>query len=184
MQYLFDDFWTSTIFTFYGPDPSFSSPFYFNKYKKKKESSQKQIISSYLNFLEFQRFDILGHIRPNIFVSYFRNYSPQILMPNCFLGVFPWNNLWQPIILTKWKIISKSWWNQKYFLAILDDLSMYQECCVILIFLANQIFRFVWSEWIIGIYGKPIFWTLGISKNPQTPSEYRFPALHQIGVVP
>ena len=49
-----------------------------------------------------------------------------------------------------------------------------------LIFLANQIFRFCLSAWINGIYGKPIFWTLGISKNPLTPWKYRFPPLHPV----
>ena len=39
----------------------------------------------------------------------------------------------------------------------MDDLSMNQECGGILIFLANQIFIFVWLAWIIGIYGKPMF---------------------------
>ena len=54
---------------------------------------------------------------------------------------------------------------------------MNQECGGILIFLANSPLKFAW---IIGIYGKPIFWTLGISKNPLTPSKYRFPPLHPI----
>ena len=54
---------------------------------------------------------------------------------------------------------------------------MSQECGGILIFLANSPLKFAW---IIGIYGKPIFWTLGISKNPLTPSKYRFPPLHPI----
>ena len=39
----------------------------------------------------------------------------------------------------------------------MDHLSMNQECCGILICLANRIFRFVWSAWILGIYGKNHF---------------------------
>ena len=54
---------------------------------------------------------------------------------------------------------------------------MNQECGGILICLANSPLKFAW---IIGIYGKPIFWTLGISKNPLTPSKYRFPPLHPV----
>ena len=48
---------------------------------------------------------------------------------------------------------------------------MNQECCGILIFLANSPLNFAWT---IGIYGKPIFWTSGISKNPLTPSKSLF----------
>ena len=36
-------------------------------------------------------------------------------MTNGFFGVFSWNNSQRSVILTKWKIISKSQWNQKYF---------------------------------------------------------------------
>ena len=36
------------------------------------------------------------------------------------------------------------------------------------IFESLNLWKFEFA-WIIGIYGKPIFWTLGISKNPLTP---------------
>ena len=106
----------SKMFTFYGSWLPVFIMKYFNTYKKNMESSQKLILCSYLNVLELQKFDIFGPIRPPYFCIIFWHLLPKTLrMINRFLGVFSWNNSGQPIILTKWEIISKSYWNQKYF---------------------------------------------------------------------
>ena len=42
---------------------------YFKKYKKNRESSQKVIIFSYLNFLELQNVDFFGPMNPHIFLN-------------------------------------------------------------------------------------------------------------------
>ena len=46
---------------------------------------------------------------------------------------------------------------------------MTQECGGIFIFLTNKIFRFCWSAWTLGMYGKPFFEPLVFPRNPQPP---------------
>ena len=51
-----------------GPDSPYFLWEYFKKYKKNKESFQKLIIFSYLNFLEFQKNEIFGPIKTPYFL--------------------------------------------------------------------------------------------------------------------
>ena len=162
MQYFLDDFWNFHFFDLLRP---LTLPFH-DHFTSKKLSFH---ISTFWNskILTF-----LDPLDPIFFASYFDIYPPnKKRMINRIWGVFSWNNLGQPIILAKFKII-KLLMKSEIFSRSMDHLCLNQECRGILIFLANSPFICFWSAWIIGIYGKPIFWTLGISKNPLPPTKY------------
>ena len=63
------------------------------KIQENWESSQKHIIFSYLNFLEFQLFDILGPIRPHICCIIFQELSPNNPEAQSDFWCLSWNNL-------------------------------------------------------------------------------------------
>ena len=88
----------------------------FQEIQENRESFQKNILLTYLNFLEFQIFDIFWTYSPPIFLYHVSGIAQQkIKASNLIFGVFRWNNFKSSIILTKSEIISKSQWNQKYF---------------------------------------------------------------------
>ena len=106
---------TSNKSLFTGPCPSFSSPFYFKKYKKIR-NHLRNILSFHIStFWNSKLLTFVDPLDPIFFVSHCRNSPQKILTINRIWGVFSWDNFGQPIILTKWEIISKSKWNQKCF---------------------------------------------------------------------
>ena len=119
-QYFFDDSGNFRKFRFFGPVVDHWTPYfswiYFKKYKKNTGTSLENMDFGYLNFLEFQIFAIFWtSYPPHIFCIIFEELPEKIASSKRILGVFPLNNSKSSIILTKWKIISKSQWNQKYF---------------------------------------------------------------------
>ena len=98
------------------PRSSFSWRFYFKKYKKKSGNILEKSefwISQLLGIPKFRHF--LDLLPPIFFVSYYRSSPQKLRMINRFFCAFWWKNSKSSIILTKWKIISNSQWNQKYF---------------------------------------------------------------------
>ena len=90
MQYFLDDSGNFQNFRFFGPVVDPNSPYllwkYFKKYKKNRESFQKNIIFSYLIFLEF-RVGVKGAFRA--FFIAVNGIQKTWTEPNRFRGVEP-----------------------------------------------------------------------------------------------
>ena len=166
MQYFLNDFWNFQDFHFlWVLTPRIYHENTSKNTRKNRESSQKHIIFSYLNFLEFQKMTVWDPLDPIYFVSYFRNYPPKNPDDQSLFWCFSMEQFWNTNNFDKMRNHKQILMKSKIFSRSMDHLSMSQGCCGILIFLANQMFRFFWSACIIGIYRKPICWTLGISKK-------------------
>ena len=140
-----------------------------------------QIYDTYSHFLFF------GPSETNIFEQlYFlilRCYSSKsscsiayIIIIDCFL-----EQIWKIHYFDKMEHMSKTRWIQCFSLRKYGPFIHKLELELLWNFdiLANMIFRFIWSVWILGVYGKSILGTFGDSKNPPTPPKYWFSPLHQ-----
>ena len=102
----------------------------------------------------------------NVVESWYFDIYPENIMTNRLLGIFPWNNFKRSIILTKWEIISKSQWNQKYFSK--SHLSFVYE-------------PGMWWNVVDYLYlWKTHFLNFRDFQESPNPPKYRFPPLHPI----